>query len=68
MDASPRQQLDELLFHEITGTDLPEYVQSERDDGTSWRTIAREVARLSGGRVTPSDVTLIAWYRDTAAA
>ena len=67
MDASPRQQLDELRFQQLTGTPLPDFVSDLRGQHTSWRGIAREVAAATSGEVTPTDVTLINWYGDLVA-
>lgn len=58
--ASKLLEVTDLLHAERYGQPLSDYVADRRDQGASWRTIARDLEDRLGVQLT--DVTLISWF------
>lgn len=56
-------QSTDALLQEKHGISLFDLITEERELGVSYRSIALRIAKLTGGVVTVSDNTVIAWHR-----
>ena len=63
---SKLREVTERLFAEVQGYPLSDWVADRRDTGASWRQIERELRDECG--IELSNVTLMNWYGDRAAA
>ena len=56
------QQVVDRLFCELYGQPLGEWIADQRDEGTPWRRVEKELYAKTDGLIDVSFPTLIAWY------
>lgn len=60
---TPTQQLATILLGEPVGA----WIRARRDAGDSWRTISRDLAERTNGRIDVVHQTLVNWSETDAA-
>ena len=65
---SDYRRIAEALFEDRHGQPLTDWIADQKDDGLTWRAVARNLRDLTGGIIDVAPQTLINWLQDTAAA
>lgn len=65
---SDYRRIAEALFEDRHGQPLTDWIADQKDDGLTWRAVARNLRTLTGGIIDVAPQTLINWLQDTAAA
>lgn len=68
MRATKLQEVCSRLFAELHGYPLEDWIADQRDQGNSWRTIARNLSETTAGAIDVTFVTLQSWHRNDEAA
>lgn len=61
---SDYRRLAEALFEDRYGQPLADWIADQKDDGHTWRVVARNLRELTGGLLDVSPQTLINWMQE----